>query len=614
VIDDPFTGRGPDEAESSILAHDQGSPVQAADTESVAAEPGEAESVATEPVETEPTEVEYVGTELDEVAALAGESGPGAPGTALATLPRRSGARPLPRPRGRITSRRTAWWIGAVLLLCFVYFSPKADWNQDARVDMSVTLVDHRTFAIDQYQLNTGDKDFFHGHYYALKSPGTGFLGAPIYLLYKASFAVRGQSVFFSPPDDPQLRFLEAFVMITIPSVLFLMLFFWFLGFFSRSLVNRALLTLATGLATTIFAYSDNIFAHVLVADLLFGAFVILYVLATPEAVIGSWTRRLVRHPELSAMAVGLALGGVILLEYPPAVIALLLGVYALLYIPRRLVGYIVVGSAPPLMMLLAYNYAVYRNPFTLGYTSGGTNLFASHLYAAGTGGFQGHPIPAALWGMSFSPFRGLFFLSPFLLLAFPGFWMWWKRGRSPELLLFLLISGGFFLFISCFATWNGGYAVGPRYLIPMLLFMAFPIIFVFDWISTLPGRDVVRYLVYLSIGLSVLAVWAETIALNSWPDDQNLNPLFAYSLPEVVNGLIFPNFGITTLGMAGLASLWPLVIGLALLSGVFVLPLWRGSSLEGRARRVVGSLQAMKVTPRGRPDVSSQETSADGV
>jgi hypothetical protein len=124
----------------------------------------------------------------------------------------------------------------------------------------------------------------------------------------------------------------------------------------------------------------------------------------------------------------------------------------------------------------------------------------------------------------------------------------------------------------------------------------------------------VFRYLVYLSIALSVLVVWAETIALYSWPDDQTMNPLFTYSLPDVVSGQMFPNFGITTLGLAGLTSLWPLVIGLALLSSVYVLPLWRGSTLERLAARFMVKLQSMKATSRGSGEVPNPETSVDGV
>src|SRR5436305_14333373 len=105
-------GHGPDEPEAPELAHDRGNQSESADVDRA--------------------ENAYAESQVDDPDMLVGDPEP----VALEP-PSRRGARPLPRPRGRITSRRTAWWIAGVLLLCFVYWSPKADWNQDARVDMS---------------------------------------------------------------------------------------------------------------------------------------------------------------------------------------------------------------------------------------------------------------------------------------------------------------------------------------------------------------------------------------------------------------------------------------------------------------------------------------------
>jgi hypothetical protein len=180
---------------------------------------------------------------------------------------------------------------------------------------------------------------------------------------------------------------------------------------------------------------------------------------------------------------------------------------------------------------------------------------------------------------MSFSPYRGLFFLSPFLLLAVPGFWLWAKRG-GREWLLFLVVSILYFLLLSSFATWWGGWAAGPRYIIPIFLFLAFPIIFVLDWVSTLSNRDVIRYVVYGSMVISVVSVWAETITNASWPNDWTLNPLFDLCLPALVRGDLSPNRGIMVFGLNGLESLLPLAVALVLWSfGAF------GPTVMGRFR-----------------------------
>ena len=36
-------------------------------------------------------------------------------------------------------------------------------------------------------------------------------------------------------------------------------------------------------------------------------------------------------------------------------------------------------------------------------------------------------PTLDGIWGITFSAYRGLFLLSPWLLLALPGFVIWWR-------------------------------------------------------------------------------------------------------------------------------------------------------------------------------------------
>ena len=70
---------------------------------------------------------------------------------------------------------------------------------------------------------------------------------------------------------------------------------------------------------------------------------------------------------------------------------------------------------------LAAYNLAVYGGLFSQGYA----HLRGAREFVTGMGrGVEGVGVPSltALWGITFSPYRGLFVLSPFLLLAFPGF------------------------------------------------------------------------------------------------------------------------------------------------------------------------------------------------
>ena len=109
---------------------------------------------------------------------------------------------------------------------------------------------------------------------------------------------------------------------------------------------------------------------------------------------------------------------------------------------------------------------------------------------------------------------------------------------------------------------WQGGYAVGPRYLVPMLPFLALPLaLFAEGW----GRRGWARALIIALSIWSFLAVWAETVGGQQFPD-YTRNPLFRYSLPRLLAGDVARNLG-TMMGLSGWASLVPLIAVLGCLS-----------------------------------------------
>jgi hypothetical protein len=468
--------------------------------------------------------------------------------------------RPAREAERKFGARRIAVWLTVFSFLTFAYFIPHWDWNQAARMDMTVAAVNHGTFAIDLYQDNTGDKDFFEGHYYSQKAPGQSLVGIPIYLAYVAFLDVKG-----TPPqdraDDFAAQYLIVLLTVALPMALFLWLFFWFLGYFSSSVVNRAITTMALGLATDMFPYAHELFGHVPEAVLLFTMFVLAYIMRHGETAIrGQFTAYLAKNADVCAWLLGLTFGLAILFEYPPATIGLLIFLYGMRRWQLLYFGWAAVGLASIIVMMLAYNYAVYHNFRTVGYTSGSAAVIKGQL-TRGFGGLVWPPTWDALWNLSFGPYRGVFFLSPYLLLAIPGYRLWAVRG-GREWILFLVIPIMYWIEIAMFLGWWGGMATGPRYLIPMIPFLAFPVIFVLDWVSTHRTDILLRVILFALFTFSFLNTWVETLTGYSAEDERN--PLFHQALPALLQqNFVYNNRG-NDLGLTGVQSLIPLLVLLA--------------------------------------------------
>jgi hypothetical protein len=152
----------------------------------------------------------------------------------------------------------------------------------------------------------------------------------------------------------------------------------------------------------------------------------------------------------------GFLLGYAVITEYPAALIAGAILIYALLLLKdiRSFVG-ILLGTCLPLLLLMGYSWAIWGTPFTTGYAY--SALFPEH-FSSGILGVT-YPRLEALGGLTFSPYRGLFFLSAFLLLSIPGFYfLWSKPDRRKEFALILWGAASVLLFVSSIPQWDGGF------------------------------------------------------------------------------------------------------------------------------------------------------------
>lgn len=296
--------------------------------------------------------------------------------------------------------------------------------------------------------------------YYPSKAPLISVLGAPVYWVLKA---LRAGPV----GEIEQLAFSRLFVTV-LPSLLM----FWLLRRFLRAQLPNSLeladvLVVVYALGTMAFSYSEAFMSHQLTAVLLFGAF------------YAAWKVERHEWKDWGYLVAGVLAGAVVVAEYTGALGVLCISTYVVASRWKqwpalaRAVAFVLVGAAPLLGALMLYHRAAFGSPFTSGYK------FLNDAAYQGwhVGGFLGikWPDARAFFLSLFSPLRGLFVLSPFLLGSLWGV----GDGRVKERPYFVLVVAllwGNAYFTSSFTYDSWGWTVGPRHLTPMLPFLMLPL------------------------------------------------------------------------------------------------------------------------------------------
>ncbi|NJM05337.1 hypothetical protein HC891_02550 [Candidatus Gracilibacteria bacterium] len=467
-----------------------------------------------------------------------------------------------------------------LLLASYGYVLPRwSDWNQNSRLNLVLALVDDGTVVIDRYVANTGDYALIDGRAYTDKPPGASFLGVPVYMALRpvldlpvvaARLERLSQGAAFGDTLQADgtglqagkvrfalVQYVLSLAVVAVPAALLGVLFFRTLRRLGVGEIPAILGTLGYALGTAAAPYAGNFYSHQLTAALLFGAFFVTW----QSPVQSAETQR---AAVVRGLLVGLLLGWAVISEYPLVLAAALLFGYALVRHRWRWLAPMLVGGLAPGMLLAVYDYAAFGTILPVGYAH--SALWQDQHQT----GFMSitHPRLESIWGLTFGAFRGLFVRAPWLLLAVPGFILWWRtRHLRAEWWVLLLVPAMIFFFYSSSIMWWGGVmGAGPRYIVPMLPFFALPAAWL---IGLLWSHRSLRVAATALVLLSMVLTWAEALAGQLFPPDTISTPWLLYTWPAWQSGDIARNLGMA-LGFRGHMSLLPLfllvVVGVALL------------------------------------------------
>jgi len=197
----------------------------------------------------------------------------------------------------------------------------------------------------------------------------------------------------------------------------------------------------------------------------------------------------------LRAVAAGLLCGLIAGNRPPDAIIAAALGAFGLFWAGRRSAVFIL-GAAVPVGLVLYYNVNVAEH-------LGGAYARAGHAT------FFDHDLLPGLAGLLFSPTRGLFVFSPFLLfLVFPVFAVRVCRHSQSDRALTVAMIVAIVLQVAVYAKtdWRAGISWGPRFLtdvLPLLVWLLVPIA------TTLRGTSRGLFVAMVAIAVVIEAIGA---------------------------------------------------------------------------------------------------------
>lgn len=450
------------------------------------------------------------------------------------------------------TNRAFPVGLGILLLFLFaagfLHQQPKNCPTPLSRLDLLHALSLQGTLRIDAYD-NTPDRATFHGHSYSDKAPGTVVLALPPFTLAAAALKLGGINL-----DSSQGWLLSSWFtcfgsVALIGALGAACLYAWLLRYTPP---RSALLTvLALFLGSAPLPYATMLFSHTLVVGCIAIALLaILRAVSKPAILPGENSPGHAQAPPAApgldlkskpgrwTILAGFACGWAVACEYTAGLVVAGLFLWLISHGWRRALPFCL-GALPPLLLIPLYSWLCFGNPLLLPYSLNESfPAMREGLYAIKW------PDPETAFNLLLSPTRGLFFWTPFLVLALVGYWdlvainrrLFWLSYAVP-LFQVVAISGRVW-------DWQAGPTLGPRYLAPMLPLLALP--------CALGAKRFPKLAIALAAGSITLTALATLI--NASPPGHIYNPLVEFHWPALLRGELQPNL-VSAIGLPAWAA-----------------------------------------------------------
>ena len=428
-----------------------------------------------------------------------------------------------------------------VSLAVLSVFHPYPYDNVVTRWALSRQLIDHASITIDPYTEYTNDRAFFRNHYYCDKAVVTSIIAAVPYCITKT---IADLTRFEIPPSAH--RYIAERLSAGIS---FILLMFFVLKKLKRSEKSIILPLLALGTGSILLPYSTLLYGHVPAAFFLFMSYYCQN-----------------REKYLQADIFGALAAAT---EFPVILPFLILAAYrGRKYWNRirltRLAVIIILSFIPQFF----HNWIAFGDPLRMGYS-----LETAEAFEGMSRGLFGFTFPSlkAIYLLLLSPERGLFFYMPWTVLGIAGFFHG-KRfipvlKKNPLPLMTLT----YVILFSAYYMPTGGWAFGPRHLIPIIPFFAIGLA---KFVSISRKHLFIAALLVLP---SILIALIGTFGEIHQPVHPFENPI---PLPQWTIGLTMMFDGHHSLWLFGIAGVLCAVITSLLLLGTVLKdskPTWKG-------------------------------------